>query len=155
MRPFTSHHQITETATGIDLDVCYDVLGFSVMGKDDFLYVVMEHLRMNGGILGKLDTVDVVEVNLNEITIPKKQAYNFLQFLQFLREFKKRQKNFVSSVTSLVDELVGPKYDGMYLRSLTNQILGDLTVKQTLTDVIIPTFDTKLLQPVIFSTNDV
>nr|POF15835.1 patatin-like protein 2 [Quercus suber] len=64
------------------------------------------------------------------------------------------QKNFVSSVTSLVDELVGPKYDGMYLRSLTNQILGDLTVKQTLTDVIIPTFDTKLLQPVIFSTND-
>ncbi|KAK4584545.1 hypothetical protein RGQ29_022314 [Quercus rubra] len=65
-----------------------------------------------------------------------------------------RQKNFVSSVTSLFGEVVGPKYDGKYLRSLTNGLLGNLTVKQTLTDVIIPTFDIKLLQPVIFSTND-
>ena len=50
---------------------------------------------------------------------------------------------------------MGPEYDGKYLRSLTNGLLGNLTVKQTLTDVIIPTFDIKLLQPVIFSTNDV
>ncbi|XP_075653030.1 patatin-like protein 2 [Castanea sativa] len=65
-----------------------------------------------------------------------------------------RQKNFVSSVTSLFGAVMGPKYDGKYLRSLTNALLGNLTVKQTLTDVIIPTFDIKLLQPVIFSTND-
>ncbi|KAK4584542.1 hypothetical protein RGQ29_022312 [Quercus rubra] len=65
-----------------------------------------------------------------------------------------RQKNFVSSVTSLFGPVMGPKYDGKYLRSLTNGLLGNLTVKQTLTDVIIPTFDIKLLQPVIFSTND-
>lgn len=49
----------------------------------------------------------------------------------------------------------GPRYDGKYLRSRTNELLGDLTLKQTLTRVIIPTFDVKLLQPVIFSTNDV
>ena len=49
----------------------------------------------------------------------------------------------------------GPKYDGKYLRSLTNELLGNLTLKETLTDVIIPSFDIKLLQPVIFSTNDV
>ncbi|KAK7835163.1 patatin-like protein 2 [Quercus suber] len=48
----------------------------------------------------------------------------------------------------------GPKYDGKYLRSLTNELLGNLTLKETLTDVIIPSFDIKLLQPVIFSTND-
>nr|POE99654.1 patatin-like protein 2 [Quercus suber] len=65
-----------------------------------------------------------------------------------------RQKNFVSSVTSFFGAVVGPKYDGKYLRSLTNELLGNLTVKQTLTDVIIPTFDIKLLQPVIFSTDD-
>ncbi|KAF3973452.1 hypothetical protein ACB098_02G167100 [Castanea mollissima] len=65
-----------------------------------------------------------------------------------------RQKNFVSSVTSLFGAVMGPKYDGKYLRSLTNALLGNLTVKQTLADVIIPTFDIKLLQPVIFSTND-
>lgn len=50
---------------------------------------------------------------------------------------------------------MGPKYDGKYLHSLINELLGDITVKETLTNVVIPTFDIKLLQPVIFSTNDV
>ncbi|KAL1183515.1 hypothetical protein V6Z11_A02G188300, partial [Gossypium hirsutum] len=48
----------------------------------------------------------------------------------------------------------GPKYDGKYLSSLINQLLGDITLKQTLTNLVLPTFDIKLLQPVIFSTND-
>ncbi|KAG6768064.1 hypothetical protein POTOM_026961 [Populus tomentosa] len=48
----------------------------------------------------------------------------------------------------------GPKYNGKHLRSLTNDLLGDLTIKQTLTNVILPTFDMKLLQPVIFSTTE-
>ncbi|XP_075653169.1 patatin-like protein 2 isoform X2 [Castanea sativa] len=65
-----------------------------------------------------------------------------------------RHKNFVGSVTNLFGAVVGPKYDGKYLRSLTDGLLGNLTLKQTLTDVIIPTFDIKLLQPVIFSTYD-
>jgi hypothetical protein len=51
--------------------------------------------------------------------------------------------------------MMGPKYNGKYLRALTNELLGNLTLKQTLTNVIIPAFDIKLLQPVIFSTNDV
>jgi patatin-like phospholipase/acyl hydrolase len=49
----------------------------------------------------------------------------------------------------------GPKYDGKYLRSLTNNLLGDMTIAQTLANVILPTFDMKLLQPVIFSTTEV
>ncbi|TYI88985.1 hypothetical protein E1A91_D03G021700v1 [Gossypium mustelinum] len=48
----------------------------------------------------------------------------------------------------------GPKYDGKYLRSLINKLLGDITLKQALTNLVLPTFDIKLLQPVIFSTND-
>ncbi|OMO56727.1 Patatin/Phospholipase A2-related protein [Corchorus capsularis] len=48
----------------------------------------------------------------------------------------------------------GPKYDGKYLRTLLNELLEDITVNQTLTNVVLPTFDIKLLQPVIFSTND-
>ncbi|GMY11718.1 patatin-like protein 2 isoform X3 [Fagus crenata] len=68
-------------------------------------------------------------------------------------------KSFVSSVTNLfganlIGAVMGPKYDGKYLRSLTDGLLGNLTLNQTLTNVIIPTFDIKLLQPVIFSTND-
>ncbi|KAJ4702461.1 Patatin [Melia azedarach] len=49
---------------------------------------------------------------------------------------------------------VRPIYDGKYIRKLTNQLLGEITVKETLTNVVIPAFDIKLLQPVIFSTND-
>ncbi|KAH0971397.1 hypothetical protein GBA52_023553 [Prunus armeniaca] len=64
------------------------------------------------------------------------------------------RNNFLASITSMVDAVMGPKYDGKYLRTLVNGLLGDLTLKQTLTTVIIPTFDIKLLQPVIFSTTD-
>ncbi|KAA3457471.1 patatin-like protein 3 isoform X2 [Gossypium australe] len=53
-----------------------------------------------------------------------------------------------------INKSAGPKYDGVYLRSLINQLLGDITLKQTLTNLVLPTFDIKLLQPVIFSTND-
>ncbi|KAL4644881.1 patatin-like protein 2 [Castanea sativa] len=65
-----------------------------------------------------------------------------------------RNTNLLSSMTSMLCNMRGPKYDGKYLRSLTNELLGNLTLKETLTDVIIPSFDIKLLQPVIFSTND-
>ncbi|GAV86883.1 Patatin domain-containing protein [Cephalotus follicularis] len=68
---------------------------------------------------------------------------------------QKRRNKYTSSITSLSDAFFGgPKYDGKYLRSLTNQLLGDMTLKETLTDVVIPTFDIKLLQPVVFSTKD-
>ncbi|XP_052291313.1 patatin-like protein 1 isoform X1 [Citrus sinensis] len=64
-------------------------------------------------------------------------------------------KNFPRSVTSPLRKWVRPMYDGKYMRTLTNRILGEITIKDTLTNLIIPTFDVKRLQPVIFSTNDV
>lgn len=64
---------------------------------------------------------------------------------------KNRRDNFGNSLNNLVG---GPKYDGKYLSSLTKRVLGNLTMKQTLTNVIIPSFDIKRLQPVIFTTND-
>ncbi|XVE82749.1 hypothetical protein DITRI_Ditri16bG0030800 [Diplodiscus trichospermus] len=63
--------------------------------------------------------------------------------------------NFLASAANLIKAtLTGPKHDGKYLRSMTNQLLQDITIKQTLTNVLIPAFDIKHLQPVIFSTND-
>lgn len=67
---------------------------------------------------------------------------------------QKSRNDFLSSIESEVGEVLGPKYDGKYLRTLTTGLLGDLTLKETLTNVIIPTFDVKHLQPVIFSTID-
>ncbi|XP_050205913.1 patatin-like protein 2 [Mercurialis annua] len=62
--------------------------------------------------------------------------------------------NFVETTINFLSDVFGPKYDGKYLKSLTSELLGDLTIKDTLTDVIIPSFDIKLLQPVIFSTDE-
>ncbi|KAF8667672.1 hypothetical protein HU200_052879 [Digitaria exilis] len=42
----------------------------------------------------------------------------------------------------------GPMYDGEYLRDVVPGKLGNTRVRNTLTNVIIPTFDVKLLQPV-------
>lgn len=47
--------------------------------------------------------------------------------------------------------LSGPKYDGVYLRNLLNNLLGETRLHQTVTNVVIPTFDMKKLQPTIFS----
>lgn len=62
------------------------------------------------------------------------------------------RKAFTGSLTSL---LGGPKYDGVYLKSLVEGLLANLTLKQTLTNVVIPSFDIKRLQPVIFTTRNV
>ncbi|KAI0495270.1 hypothetical protein KFK09_025420 [Dendrobium nobile] len=55
------------------------------------------------------------------------------------------------SARSIFSAISGPKYDGKYLHSLVKEILGDTKLHQTLTNVVIPTFDIKLLQPTIFS----
>lgn len=52
-------------------------------------------------------------------------------------------------------ELKGPKYDGEFLHSKIQGLLGATRVNETLTNVVIPAFDVKNLQPTIFSTFDV
>ncbi|XP_010437269.1 PREDICTED: patatin-like protein 1 isoform X2 [Camelina sativa] len=47
--------------------------------------------------------------------------------------------------------LSGPKYSGKYLRNLLSKLLGETKLHQTLTNVVIPTYDIKKLQPTIFS----
>ncbi|KAM3297663.1 hypothetical protein ACQJBY_039543 [Aegilops geniculata] len=50
--------------------------------------------------------------------------------------------------------MMGPKYNGQHLHSVVKELLGDTRVNQTLKNIVIPTFDIKLLQPTIFSTYD-
>ncbi|CAD6265165.1 unnamed protein product [Miscanthus lutarioriparius] len=54
----------------------------------------------------------------------------------------------------LFKKLSGPKYDGKYLHSLVRELLGETRVSQALQNIIIPTFDIKLLQPTVFSKYD-
>lgn len=46
----------------------------------------------------------------------------------------------------------GPKYTGVYLHNIIKENLGDIRLHQTLTNVVIPTYDIKSQEPAIFST---
>ncbi|KAK8362451.1 hypothetical protein V6Z12_A03G102600 [Gossypium hirsutum] len=58
-------------------------------------------------------------------------------------------------VANLVKSPTGPKYDGEYLHNIVREKLGETRLDQTLTNVVIPTFDIKQLQPRIFSSYEV
>ncbi|OVA19052.1 Patatin/Phospholipase A2-related [Macleaya cordata] len=60
-----------------------------------------------------------------------------------------------SPMVKLMEALMGPKYEGKYFHELLRKILGDRRLNDTLTHVIVPTFDIKLLQPIIFSSFEV
>ncbi|KAL3722195.1 hypothetical protein ACJRO7_034547 [Eucalyptus globulus] len=62
--------------------------------------------------------------------------------------------NFIFKLRSSAEAVKGPKYDGTELHSTVNKLLKGITLSQTLTNVVIPAFDIKRLQPVIFSTID-
>ncbi|KAF5197441.1 Patatin-like protein [Thalictrum thalictroides] len=59
-----------------------------------------------------------------------------------------------TAITSFLGAVAGPKYDGKYLHSLVQKILGETKLHQTLTEVLIPAFDIKRLQPTMFTTNE-
>ncbi|KAH7523599.1 hypothetical protein FEM48_Zijuj06G0029000 [Ziziphus jujuba var. spinosa] len=60
-----------------------------------------------------------------------------------------------SGAAEVIKALAGPKYDGKYLHKLVKEKLGDRRLHETLTNVVIPTFDVKRLQPTIFSSYEV
>nr|POE91835.1 patatin-like protein 2 [Quercus suber] len=60
-----------------------------------------------------------------------------------------------AQATKLIKAITGPKYDGKYLHSLLKEKLGNTQLRHTLTNVVIPTFDIKQLQPAIFSSYEV
>nr|GMD94544.1 patatin-like protein 2 [Ipomoea batatas] len=63
-----------------------------------------------------------------------------------------QKRGWFCKIWQLIRSVFLPKYDGKYLHSLVKEELKDIRLKDTLTNVVIPTFDIKCLQPVIFST---
>ncbi|KZV31668.1 hypothetical protein F511_00472 [Dorcoceras hygrometricum] len=57
----------------------------------------------------------------------------------------------IGSLGTTIVKLGNPKYDGKYLHKLIKDNLGQSRLHDTLTNVVIPTFDIKNLQPTIFS----
>ncbi|XP_073010795.1 patatin-like protein 2 isoform X2 [Typha latifolia] len=76
---------------------------------------------------------------------------------EFYREhgpkiFPQRNCGLLNKPLNLVAAVTGPKYNGKYLHSIIQSLLKDTKLSRTLTNVVIPTFDVKSLQPIIFST---
>ncbi|WVY90543.1 hypothetical protein V8G54_036057 [Vigna mungo] len=59
--------------------------------------------------------------------------------------------NPIATVRKFARTLTGPKYDGKYLHKRIREELGDTKLEHALTNVVIPAFDIKHLQPTIFS----
>ncbi|XP_078433354.1 patatin-like protein 2 [Wolffia australiana] len=57
-----------------------------------------------------------------------------------------------ATIRRLIRGFIGPKYDGKYLHKVIQQNLGSVKLGHTLTNVVIPAFDIKNLQPTVFST---
>jgi hypothetical protein len=78
--------------------------------------------------------------------------YNFFwstfDFLSFFR-------GAFGRMVMILRSLSGPCYDGKYLREVVRKTLGIIRLHQTLTNVVIPTFDIKCLQPIIFASYEV
>ncbi|KAL4279556.1 hypothetical protein GQ457_03G039360 [Hibiscus cannabinus] len=69
--------------------------------------------------------------------------------------FPQDSRSHFVSAANMVKSLMGPKYDGKYLHDILREKLGETRLHQTLTNVVIPTFDIKKLQPRIFSSYEV
>jgi hypothetical protein len=66
--------------------------------------------------------------------------------------FPQRSWGFLTPMANLLGAVMGPKYDGKFLHDKIKSLTNDVTVADTVTNIIVPTFDIKFLQPVIFST---
>ncbi|KAG6508299.1 patatin-like protein 2 [Zingiber officinale] len=65
--------------------------------------------------------------------------------------FPQHRAGCLNPALNLLDAFTGPRYDGKFLQSKIQELLGDKKLSQMLTNVVIPTFDIKLLQPIFFS----
>jgi len=88
------------------------------------------------------------------LATPNKDNHRPLYAAQDINKFYLKQCPFIFPQNQINKSPTGPKYDGVYLKSVVQEILGDISIDQTLTDVVIPTFDIKTLEPIIFSTDD-
>lgn len=65
--------------------------------------------------------------------------------------FPQNKNGVFAGIGKIIGALSGPKYDGKHLHNVVKQKLGSTRLHQTLTNIVIPTFDIKNLQPTIFS----
>jgi hypothetical protein len=61
----------------------------------------------------------------------------------------------LTPLATLLGLVMGPKYDGKFLHSKVKSLTHETRLSQSLTNIVIPTFDVKYLQPTVFSSYEV
>jgi hypothetical protein len=59
---------------------------------------------------------------------------------------------WLTPVANLIGTMRGPKYDGVFLHDKIKSLTHDVRIADTVTNIVVPAFDVKYLQPIIFST---
>ncbi|KAL4196940.1 hypothetical protein AMTRI_Chr04g185620 [Amborella trichopoda] len=73
-------------------------------------------------------------------------------YLEHCPKIFPQSSGVLASTTKLMGVVSRPKYDGKYLHDLIRRELGDKKLHQTLTNIVVPTFDIRIMQPAVFST---
>ncbi|KAB1220377.1 Patatin-like protein 2 [Morella rubra] len=76
-------------------------------------------------------------------------------YLEHCPQIFPQKSGLCGAMERIFRPLGGPKYDGKYLHRIVREKLGENRLRSTLTNVVIPTFDIKHLQPTIFSSYEV
>ncbi|GJN04890.1 hypothetical protein PR202_ga22470 [Eleusine coracana subsp. coracana] len=87
---------------------------------------------------------------LHEAPLPHAHVAFFR--LLFLNSDGTCRIGFLTPMANILGRMRGPKYDGVFLHDKIKSLTRDVTISNTVTNVIVPAFDVKTLQPVIFST---
>nr|XP_043637160.1 patatin-like protein 2 [Erigeron canadensis] len=72
-------------------------------------------------------------------------------YLEHCPKIFPHDSNPLAPAANVVKALSGPKYNGEHLHKVLQEKLQEKRLHETLTNVVIPTFDIKYLQPTIFS----
>ncbi|KAK1436575.1 hypothetical protein QVD17_02356 [Tagetes erecta] len=78
-----------------------------------------------------------------------KDVKNF--YLEHCPKIFPHDSNPLAPAAKAIKALSGPQYDGEHLHNVIQEKLQETRLRDTLTNIVIPTFDIKRLQPVIFS----
>ncbi|CAL4983328.1 unnamed protein product [Urochloa decumbens] len=80
-------------------------------------------------------------------------ALDSLPFQEGIKEFAEGLRETLLNPDFVRYALLRPKYDGEGLRKVVRGKLGNHRLQETVTNVVVPTFDIKRNQPVVFSTS--
>ncbi|CAH1439188.1 unnamed protein product [Lactuca virosa] len=104
-----------------------------------------------GGVRGIIPSVilEFLETELQKLDAKDVKDF-YIQHCPKIFPHDSKHHRFAAA-TKVVKALSGPKYDGEHLHKVIRETLKEKQLHETLTNVVIPTFDIKYLQPMIFS----